>query len=334
MDNDQSNNNLHKGVSVIICCYNSAWIIERTLNALKNQIVRDGLSWEIILVDNNCMDNTVAVAQATMLDSPIPFSIVAEKKQGLVFARKCGVNKAQYDVLIYCDDDNLLCDSYVETMYDIMSYDTNIGAVGGKGIAEFQKAPDPVVNENLEYYAVGSQMEHKDWLFGSGLTLRTKIVNDVYENQQCYLIGRKGCELLSGDDSELVMSMVLRGYRVVPTDSVYYVHVLKANRLSKEYFERMRVGIIMPSPVYDVFRDVIHDVPFAQTIRRYCGLIKSIMWSLLYYKNPKAKSVRKNHIENLRRYNYWGLFRLWNIHKSWRNIKRKSIRQKESKELT
>ena len=79
------------GVSVVICCYNSAWIIGRTLDALKNQNVRDGLSWEIVLVDNNCIDETVSVAQKTMEGCGIPFRIVEEKNPGLANARKKGI---------------------------------------------------------------------------------------------------------------------------------------------------------------------------------------------------------------------------------------------------
>ena len=37
------NSSLLDGVSVIICCYNSEWIIARCLEALKAQIVSEGL---------------------------------------------------------------------------------------------------------------------------------------------------------------------------------------------------------------------------------------------------------------------------------------------------
>jgi len=47
-----------RGVSIIICCYNSAWVIGWTLEALLAQRIRDIPSWEIIVVDNKSTDGT------------------------------------------------------------------------------------------------------------------------------------------------------------------------------------------------------------------------------------------------------------------------------------
>ena len=63
------------------------------MEVLKNQKVRKGLLWEIILVDNNCADNTVEKSQKTMRDCPVPFIVVKEKKSGLANARKRGIAK-------------------------------------------------------------------------------------------------------------------------------------------------------------------------------------------------------------------------------------------------
>lgn len=316
------NKSIKEGVSVIICCYNSAWIIERTLNALKNQCVRKGLLWEIILVDNNCTDNTTMIAQTTMRGSLIPFIIAKENKAGLVNARKCGIAIANYDIVVYCDDDNLLCPDYIDTMYGIMCSDSKIGAAGGMGKAEFQTKPDLIVEKNLESYAVGSQVGHDCWLFGAGLALRTKLVKEVYDHQRCYLMGRKGKKLLSGDDSELVMSMVVRGFRIEPTDDVFYTHVLKANRLTSAYFEKLKIGLEQPAPVFEVFRAVIYGDSFKSILYHYYESARAILWSVVKFRSPDATSIRKQHKERLGLYNYWGLFRLWRIYVSWMKIKK------------
>ena len=313
---------LLNGVSVIICCYNSAWIIERTLEALKCQKVRKGLLWEIILVDNNCTDDTVEKSQKSMQDCPVPFIVVKEKKSGLANARKRGIAKAKYDIAIYCDDDNLLCPDYIDTMYGIMLSDPQIGAAGGKGIAEYQVEPDEIVRKNSGAYAVGSQKSHDCWLYGAGVTLRTNLVKEIYEHQRCYLMGRKGKELLSGDDSELVMSMVVRGYRIAPTDDVYYTHVLKANRLTAEYYEKLLIGLVRPAPVFDVFRAVIYDDSFKSILYRYYESVRAVLWSFWRYNHADAYRVRVQHKERLARYNYWGLLKLWWIYMSWKHIKK------------
>lgn len=310
------------GISVVICCYNSEWIIERTLNALKSQIVRSNVPWEIILVDNNCTDNTVYIAQTTMLGSDIPFKVVVEKCSGLANARRTGVKIVRYRIIIFCDDDNLLCSNYLQTMYDIMNSNNHIGAAGGKGIPEFEREPDRAVLENLHDYAVGSQLGHGDYLFGAGLTVLTEVVEDVYSSQRCHLVGRKGDKLLSGDDTELVLSVVLRGYNIYPTDDVYYTHVLKSNRLTKEYLYNLQQGLIIPIPVFDVMRAVIYNKRFGSFLRDYLRCYKNyIKYSLVRWK-PWSGLERREACKRLKMVNYWGIIYLYKIYRQWNRIKK------------
>lgn len=314
---------MEKGLSVVICCYNSGWVIGRTLNALKKQNVDHELSWEIILVDNCCSDNTVELAKRTMKDCTIPFKIIKEERPGLANARRKGILKVRYDIVIYCDDDNLLSERYVQTMHDIMRSDERIGASGGKGIAEYQVEPDKIVKDNPGAYAVGSQEDHDCWLFGAGVTLRTTLVREVYNTQHCYLMGRKGGELLSGDDSELVMSMVLRGYKIAPTDDVTFIHVLKANRLTADYYKKLLVGLERPFPVFEVYRMVIKGESFKLLLNKYYMLYRAYLGSYIHFTRPTAKETRKHYGEILSRYQYWGIFTLWKIYREWEGIKKK-----------
>ncbi len=312
---------LERGVSLIICCYNSGWIIEQTLNALKEQIVKESLHWEIILVDNCCTDNTVELALRTMKDCDISFVIAHESKAGLANARRRGISVAHYDIVIYCDDDNLLSERYVNTMHDLMRSDSSIGAAGGMGIAEFQAPPAQIVVDNIGNYAVGSQIGHDCWLYGAGVTLRTALVREVYNHQKCYLMGRKGNELLSGDDTELVMSMVVRGYKIAPTDDVTFIHVLKAERLSEEYYQRLVVGLYRPIPVFEMFRMVINNVPFKVFRDKYLLWKKAYWGSWLKFWRSKSKDVRNQNKALLAPYEFWGFFTLWKIYREWTEIK-------------
>lgn len=312
---------MQRGISVIICCYNSSWIIQRTLEGLKRQNVPTDLSWEIVLVNNNCTDDTVSVATETMKESNLDFTIVEEKKSGLSNARRKGIDTVRYDIVLYCDDDNVLCQDYVITMYRIMRSDSSIGAAGGKGIAEFMQEPESEVLKHLKLYAVGSQLDgRKDWLYGAGLTLRTELVKDVYYKQKCYLIGHKENQLLSGDDSELVMSMVNRGYRIKATDDVFYIHVLKADRLTNEYYEKLHEGIMLPHVVFESMNAAMYGTGFKKIAKKY-----AILW-LVYVKyciirwKPWSAEQRMILMKELRRYNYWNIFTLYRIYLEWKKI--------------
>ena len=98
------------GISIIICCYNSAKRLPETLAHLANQQVDGGVRWELILVNNNSTDETEVVAQNLWgaLGSPAPLKIFEEPLPGLSYARNNGMKKAIYEVFLFCDDDNWL----------------------------------------------------------------------------------------------------------------------------------------------------------------------------------------------------------------------------------
>ena len=314
---------MSRGISVVICCYNSAWVIKRTLDALKEQRFKTPISYEVVLVDNRCTDDTVTVAEDTMKGSEIDFHIVREDNPGLANARRRGIKEVKYEYVLYCDDDNLLCPDYVSTMVELLDRMPDVGAVGGKGIAEFESEPAQIVKENLGCYAVGSQLEHKDWLWGAGLALRTELVKDVYNKQKCYLVGRKGNKLLSGDDSELVMSIVLRGYKAYPLDEISFTHVLKADRLSEEYFYRLYKGLTLPRPVLGMLQAVINNIGFRDAIQEYTYYTKRyIKYSVLWWR-PLSKQKRKLALKEIENYRYWGALRLHRMYRQWIAIKRK-----------
>ena len=315
---------MNRGISVVICCYNSSWVIRRTLDALKEQRFSFSVPYEIVLVDNRCSDDTVTIAESAMKGSEIDFRIVNEDRPGLANARRKGIKEVKYDYVLYCDDDNLLCPDYVSTVVELLDNMPEVGAVGGKGIAEFEIEPPQIIKDNISCYAVGSQINHKDWLFGAGVALRTSLVSDVYDNQQCYMMGRKGNELMSGDDSELVLSVVLRGYKIYATNSIYYVHVLKAERLTEDYFNRLYKGLILPIPAFDVMRAAIYKTGFYGAIKGYLYHYKRyIKYSILFWK-PLAREKKYVAKKNLEQFRYWGVVKLYKIYLHCTKIKKKA----------
>ena len=99
-----------KKLSVIICCYNSENRLPETLKHIAKQNIKEGIKWEVVIIDNNSSDNTSNTAKSEWdkHKTNIPLRIITEPKQGLIFAREKGVNEATYDILIFSDDDNWL----------------------------------------------------------------------------------------------------------------------------------------------------------------------------------------------------------------------------------
>lgn len=293
-----------KGVSVIICCYNSAQRITQTLQHLAAQKTND-LVWEVIVVDNNCTDSTVQLANEFAENYPnLSLKVVKEPIAGLSHARERGVEEASFETIIFCDDDNWLADDYVLNAYNLMNSDHSIGILGGNIKAEFGGQEPTWFGEYSGGYAIGEQakpdsdtLEDKKWVFGAGTVLRKELFAQLKSlSIELLLTGRKGNKLLAGDDSELCSIAILLGYKVVASSSLNLKHFVPANRLTLEYARNLYKGFGASLVVLNAYEHVINNkrkvsyLDWLGRIWHYASLIspKQLLLSVFY---PSRREV-------------------------------------------
>lgn len=236
------------GISVIICCYNSAARLPQTLKHLFLQRISSAIDWEIIIVDNNSSDNTSFIAEKewSAYNSTVPFKVVQEPLQGLSNARKRGVKNASYELILFCDDDNWLEKNYLTHAYNIMHSNPNIGVLGGQSEGYFE-VTKPVWFKNFEFaYALGKQLpstgiaNDRKYIAGAGMVVRKSILQKL-EDLSFYnlLSDRKGKDLSSGGDSELCLIVLFLGYDLYYDERLQFIHYIPAGRLSWSYCVNM-----------------------------------------------------------------------------------------------
>ena len=91
-------------LTVAICTWNRAGLLESTL-AEMTKIRPPRSDWEVLVIDNNCVDRTKEVVTSFLQKLPIKY--LFEKQQGLSHARNCAVACASGDYVIWTDDDVL-----------------------------------------------------------------------------------------------------------------------------------------------------------------------------------------------------------------------------------
>ena len=125
-------------LSVIICTYNRDKYIYNVLKSLaENTLPHD--RYEIVLVDNNCTDNTRSECDRFVKDFPdVVFHYFIETNQGLSHARNRGIKEGAGDILVYVDDDALVNKEYLETYADFFDKMPEIEAAGGPIIPKYE----------------------------------------------------------------------------------------------------------------------------------------------------------------------------------------------------
>lgn len=239
------------GVSVIVCCYNSATRLPKTLRHLAVQKVPESIPWEVIVINNNSTDSTVDLAKKewAKYSCNVKLIVVDEPKQGLSNARRKGIKTAKFEYLLFCDDDNWLAPNYVQTAYEIMHNNDSIGILGGDSIAECEVALPAWFEENKCDYAVGSQgtesgdATHRWNLWGAGMVLRKSVYQYfIYKNLKSFLSDRKGDDLSAGGDNELCKWYILAGYKLWYDKQLVLYHFIPKERLTETYWKRMWIG--------------------------------------------------------------------------------------------
>ncbi len=275
-------------ISVIICCYNSVHRLKPTLVHLAKQKL-DGLICELILVDNNCTDNTVEVAKKVWSDndSPFPLTILDERNPGLSNARKIGVLAAKGEIIVFCDDDNWLDENYLKMAFDLFKKDNRIfGACGFcQPVAEIP-LPD-WFEKYSSFYACGlPQIENDELLTlrGAGMVVQSQILKAIYmEGIRHFTTGRKGANLTSGEDDEISFWLKCIGGKVVYCEKLRLKHFMEEHRLTLAYRFELVNGIFKSINELRYFLNILK---FALRDKRKLDLI------MIFSSGSKGVSAR------------------------------------------
>lgn len=162
-------------VSVVVPAFNEEKYIKRCLESLINQ---EEKADEIILINNNSIDNTVAIAKKFP-----QVTIVNEKIQGMIPARNRGFNEAKYDIIARTDADTIVPKNWIKKIKT--QFTKHPAIVGLSGKAKFYELPASLPVETSwppESFKRISKRAHS-WMFGPNMSLKKsaweKVKNEI-----------------------------------------------------------------------------------------------------------------------------------------------------------
>jgi glycosyltransferase involved in cell wall biosynthesis len=258
------------GVSVIICAHNSAQRLQPTLEAIAR--CRSKFAVEVIVVDNNSTDDTASQALEVWSatgNERFTFLVVGEAQPGLAYARRAGTKAASHDVIVFCDDDNWLCEDYLVDAIRIMA-DPAVGAAGGCSTPTRPERLPPWFYTFSWGYAVGAPLgkindlpefpeteRAVSSLWGAGLVVRRDAMEFLFSLPAFpALTGRNGTTLLSGDDLEISTCLACGGHKLVFSEALRFEHDIAPERLdpgcAKRLFENFGIGFTAMGQYHEI----------------------------------------------------------------------------------
>lgn len=251
-----------KGLSVIICCYNSGNKLIATLQYLAKQQKVPGIDYELILVDNNCTDNSIEIATDTWasLNTPYPLNIVLQVIPGLSYARTMGINVSRYGYVVLCDDDNWLSENYLLKMFRLLEAMPAVALVGGVGEAVTDGLVPQWFNDLKGFgYAVGTEGRVTGpvtSVYGAGMGIRKSVFKNIEKGDANFMLSdRKGKNLSSGGDTEICMIISSAGHTIYLDTSLNFKHYLSNARLKWGYYLRLRIAFGKASAYLQLYDD-------------------------------------------------------------------------------
>lgn len=247
-------------LSAVVCAHDPRRdLLDATLEALRAQTL-DPARWEFLLVDNASAD---PLAGRVGLDGLPRGRHVREARIGLALARLRAYREAAGAVIVFVDDDNVLDPGYLEAALARFEAEPDLGACGGRTIAAFEAPPPPwfdglgidlacrdLGDDALSACWTGVPVEDRTYPrcapVGAGLAVRReafgRYVEAAASDPLRTGLGRAGRSLASGEDNDIVMSVLEAGWRVAYCPELRLEHHIPAGRVEAGYLARIAYG--------------------------------------------------------------------------------------------
>ena len=236
-------------ITLIICTYNR----EKYIGPLLDSIAKNDYpttDYEIVLVDNNCTDNTRGVCEQFAAAHPeINFRYVIETEQGLSAARNKGIKEAKGEIIIYVDDDALVDADYIRIYATHFAAYPETMAAGGP-IEPLYETEEPKWMSPYTKSLLTAWMNYGDKVReypngrypGGGNAAYRKVVFakvGLFNTE----LGRKGSLLLASEEKDIFDKMHALGMQVLYLPTPVLHHIIPQAKLEEDYFNRLTLQI-------------------------------------------------------------------------------------------
>jgi len=286
-------------LTVIICTYNRAKYIGGLLESVaKNDFAKS--AYEIVLVDNNCTDNTREICEAfAAKHKDVNFRYVVEPEQGLSAARNKGIKEAKGDIIAYIDDDALVNTDYLRTYAEWFAAHPETMACGGP-IEPLYETAEPAWMTPYTKALLTAWMNYGDKVReypsgrypGGGNAAYRK---EVFEKVGLFNteLGRKGGSLMGSEEKDIFDKMHALKMQVIYLPTPVLHHIIPQTKLEPDYFNRLttQIGISERQRTLAIGKGKYAKRLFSEGIK-WCGTIALLcLYTISFHPDKGWKLV-------------------------------------------
>jgi glycosyltransferase involved in cell wall biosynthesis len=235
-------------ITVAICTWNRAKLLDQTLAAICKLEVPTGVEWEILIVNNNCTDDTDEVIAS--YSTRIPVRIAFEARPGVSHARNAAVREAKGDYILWTDDDVLVYPDWICSYCEAIRSHPEAGFFGGPIGPWFEGIqPDWLTRcfSQVSYAYAAIDLGEKPFLlskkkqpFGANFAVRMKEQMVFHYDPS---LGRKRGNSIGGEESAVFNAMLDAGIEGWWVPDARVNHYISRERQTIKYLRNYFIGI-------------------------------------------------------------------------------------------
>lgn len=226
-------------ISVVIPVYNTERYLKRCLDSVLNQTLQD---FEIIVVNDHSLDHSDLILREYISDSRVRV-IENEHNMGPMWTRRVGYQNAIGDYIVFCDSDDYLPISALETLYNaayyynadiVISAYTYVNAVGKKILKEVGRKR-LVSQDNMYQELLLGNISHSLW---AKIYDRRLFVNSSYDTFKHHT---------NSEDMILQYQLVGNSHRIVVIEESTYFYCQNLQSATQRKLSREQLLVITNS---------------------------------------------------------------------------------------
>lgn len=284
-------------ISIIVCTYNRDAYIYKTLECIaKNGVSAD--DYEIVLIDNNCTDNTVSECRRFQENYPnVHYSYFLETNQGLSYARNRGIQEAKGDYCVFLDDDAYVQPDYLKNLNrNLIQYPDTV-AFGGKITPLYESGYEPdwisprlvpimsaidkgtsIVEFTGNAYPIGANMGFKKQCFNTVGMFNTAL-------------GRTKKNMLGGEEKDMFDRIRQENMKILYFPNITVQHVIPKSRTTMDFVRKVAFGVGMSEKIRCSGNAKKYCAAILKECWKWCGSFALAAWYILSGTPAKSKAI-------------------------------------------